>query len=90
MPTFFFHVRSGDIFARDDEGLIVSSPQEAVLHGYATTREIASKEGIGERFLETVTVEVVNEQEVVWARIPLKSASDQHSELAARGTGEPT
>lgn len=73
MPTFFFHVRSGKIVAKDDEGVVVSSPQEAVLHGFATAQEIASKDGIGDRFLDTVMVEVVDEQEVMWARIPLKS-----------------
>lgn len=82
MPTFFFHVRSGEIVAKDDEGVVVSSPQEAVLQGFATAREIALKDGIGERFLDTVMVEVVDEQEVVWARIPLKNATD-HQLLTA-------
>lgn len=72
MPYFFFHLRSGDVVLADDEGVAVASPQEAVIKGHVIAREMASKEGVGERFLNSTSVEVVDEKGVIWATIPLR------------------
>lgn len=78
LPTFFFHIRSGEIVVMDDDGVTVASPQEAVLHGYQIARDLALKEGVGERFLDSVAVEVLDERDVIWARIPLRNANPKH------------
>lgn len=65
MPNFFFHVRSGNVVLTDDEGVALASPQEAVVKGHAIARDMASKEGVGERFLNSILVEVVDEKGVI-------------------------
>lgn len=79
MPNFFFHVRSGGVVLADDEGVAVTSPQEAVIKGHAIARDMASKDGVGERFLNSISVEVVDEKGVIWATIPLRLSAFSRS-----------
>ena len=79
MPYFFFHLRSGDVVLADDEGVAVASPQEAVIKGHGIAQEMASKEGVGERFLTSTSIEVVDEKGVIWATIPLRLSAFSRS-----------
>ena len=74
MKTYFLDVRSGDVVLRDDEGVPAASPEEAIVQGHAFAKEMADQEFIRQRFLFSVVVEVVDEKDVIWARLPLHAA----------------
>ncbi len=74
MQTYFLDVRSGEVVLRDDEGVPAASPEEAIGKGHALAQDMAAQEFIRQRFLHSVVVEVVDERDVVWARLPLHAA----------------
>jgi hypothetical protein len=51
-----------------------ASPEEAIVKGHALAQDMAAQEFIRQRFLHSVVVEVVDERDVVWARLPLHAA----------------
>jgi hypothetical protein len=63
------------VVLRDEEGVLAASPQEAIAQARAAARDMAAQHFLSQRFLDPVVIEVVDEQNVVWGRVPMRAGA---------------
>ncbi len=60
MPRYFFHVRFGQTFARDDEGTELPDLEAAMMEARSSARDIAIDELRSERHVDGRQIEIAD------------------------------
>jgi hypothetical protein len=73
MPRFYFHIREGDLFEHDIEGVELSSAEEARREAEDSAREMVAEAVLRSEVIDGRLFEVTSEDGSVVATVPFAS-----------------